>query len=152
MESTGFDDTVRLGEQLGKNALGGEVIELVSDLGGGKTALTTGLALGIGSQDVVSSPTFTISRVYYGLKLTMHHFDFYRLPEPGLVAQQLQEVCDDPSAVVVVEWGGSVESSMPDARVVINIQKDPDLENVRIITASYPPKYDYLFEGLATLL
>jgi len=72
--------TEQLAEAIGRRLTGGEVIELVSDLGGGKTTFVRGLARGLGSADVVSSPTFTVSKVYKADKLELHHFDFYRLP------------------------------------------------------------------------
>lgn len=62
--STSSDATEKLGEQVGKRLKGGEVIELISDLGGGKTTFIRGLARGMGSTDHVSSPTFTISKFY----------------------------------------------------------------------------------------
>jgi tRNA threonylcarbamoyladenosine biosynthesis protein TsaE len=55
------DETVALGQKIGQQLQGGEVIELISDLGGGKTQLVRGLAAGMGSTDQVQSPTFTIS-------------------------------------------------------------------------------------------
>lgn len=102
---------------------GGEVIVLVSDLGGGKTAFVRGLARGMGSQDHVASPTFTISREYKADKLTMYHFDFYRLSEPGVVAAELSEFVDDPTAVVVIEWGAIVEDVLPEDKIVITITR-----------------------------
>ncbi len=145
--SLSYENTVRLGEQLGCSTKGGEVIELISDLGGGKTAIVTGLAVGIGSEDQVSSPTFTVSRVYYGKKFTIHHFDFYRLEEAGLIAQQLAEVLDDPTAIIIVEWGNVVHDVLPQDRCIIDISKVEDRENERIITCRYTDKYDYLFES-----
>jgi tRNA threonylcarbamoyladenosine biosynthesis protein TsaE len=102
---------------------GGEVIVLVSDLGGGKTAFARGLARGMGSNDHVASPTFTISREYKADKLTMYHFDFYRLNEPGVVAAELEEFIHDPNAVVVIEWGAIVEDVLPEHKLVVNIER-----------------------------
>lgn len=104
---------------------GGEVIELVSDLGGGKTTFVRGLARGMGSADRVASPTFTISRVYHAGDLMLHHFDFYRLGEAGLIAEELDEILDDPRAVSVIEWAGIVEDVLPAERVKITIHKTP---------------------------
>src|SRR3989344_4647612 len=90
--STGSDDTERLGRLLGKLLKKPEVIELRADLGGGKTTFVRGLVKGFGSQDVVTSPTFTLNKVYQGRDgQQIHHFDFYRLSEPGIVADQLAE-------------------------------------------------------------
>ena len=108
-------------ERLGTRLKGGEVIELASDIGGGKTTFVRGLAKGMGSNDVTSSPTFTISNVYKSLELTMHHFDFYRLHEPGIMREELAEVIADPQAVVVVEWAGIVDDVLPSNRLAIRI-------------------------------
>lgn len=97
------------------------MIELVSDLGGGKTTFVRGLAKGIGSNDHVSSPTFTISNVYQGKQLTMHHFDFYRLHEAGIMREELEEVINDPRSVTVVEWANIVQAILPDNRLTIRI-------------------------------
>jgi len=93
--STGSEDTERLGELLGRRLRGGEVLELRSDLGGGKTTFVRGLVRGAGCHDRVSSPTFTLSRVYKSKDFEIHHFDFYRLQDPGLVANELAEVVGD---------------------------------------------------------
>lgn len=102
---------------------GGEVIELNSDLGGGKTAFVRGLARGMGSTDHVASPTFTISRQYHSADLTLYHFDFYRLQEPGLIANELAETTHDPLAVAVVEWGNIVENVLPADKLTVQIMR-----------------------------
>src|SRR4051812_18557733 len=89
--STSFADTERLGELLGSRLDGSEVIELRSDLGGGKTTFVRGLIRGTGSKDHVVSPTFTLSRIYQTKDFQIHHFDFYRLNDPGILADQLAE-------------------------------------------------------------
>lgn len=123
---------------------GGEVIELRSDLGGGKTTFVRGLVAGAGSLDVVSSPSFTISKVYKAGNLTIHHYDFYRLPDAGLMAQELAEVLEDPAAVVVVEWAGAVESVLPRQKVVITISVKGDEE--RHLKFEDPQEQTYLKE------
>jgi len=101
---------------------GNEVIELVSDLGGGKTTFVRGLASGAGSLDRVSSPSFTLTNVYQAPLLTFHHFDFYRLPEPGILREELAEVIDDPHNVVVIEWAAIVEDILPSDHLTITIR------------------------------
>lgn len=110
-----------LAQRLGEQLKGGEAIELVSDLGGGKTTFVRGLARGIGSQDQVTSPTFTVSNVYHGTKLTLYHCDFYRLNEPGIMRQELAEMVDDPQGVTVVEWAGMVHDVLPAHKLTITI-------------------------------
>ncbi|HEX7368588.1 MAG TPA: tRNA (adenosine(37)-N6)-threonylcarbamoyltransferase complex ATPase subunit type 1 TsaE [Candidatus Saccharimonadales bacterium] len=140
--STSLDDTARLAEVIGSRLKGGEVIELVSDLGGGKTTFVRGLAKGMGSVDRVASPSFTISREYHAEGKTLYHFDFYRLPDPGLVANELAEVVGDPRAVVAVEWADVVEGILPAERLTIYIKSSG--ETVREFTFEYPEKLAYL--------
>lgn len=125
-ECTNSDDTEKLGERLGQNLKGGEVIELISDLGGGKTTLTRGIARGAKSKDTVASPTFTISKVYNTPKFNIHHFDFYRLQEAGLLEHELHDVLEDPTAVVIIEWGDVVQHVLPPNKLTITINKQTD--------------------------
>lgn len=145
--STGSEQTGQLAESLGKRLRGGETIELVSDLGGGKTTFVRGLAHGMGSKDKVSSPSFTLSNQYQTNKLTLHHFDFYRLSEPGIMRNELAEVVADPQAIVVVEWGDIVEDVLPAGRLTLHIKTTG--ENERELVFSYPKSLEYLVEGLA---
>jgi tRNA threonylcarbamoyladenosine biosynthesis protein TsaE len=138
--------TEQLAEKIASNLRGGEVIELSSDLGGGKTTFTRGLARGVGSLDHVSSPTFKISNVYKGPKLTIHHFDFYRLHDDTLIAHELSDVKDDTGAVVIIEWGERLSSTLPESRLKIEIKSTG--ENTRTIRAVFPKELGYLMEGL----
>lgn len=120
--SHSLDDTLRLGRCIGQNLGGGEVVELSSDLGGGKTALTKGIAAGMGSTDTVQSPTFTISRIYRCRDdRELHHFDFYRLQDAGIMAAELAESLNDDQVVVVIEWSGIVEAILPASRIQVVI-------------------------------
>lgn len=121
IDSTTSEETERFAHTLGSKLRGGEVIVLTSDLGGGKTTFVRGLAQGMGSEDHVSSPTFTISREYAAGNLTLYHFDFYRLSEPGVVAAELAEFIHDPQAVVAIEWGDIVEGVLPEKRITIHL-------------------------------
>lgn len=135
-KSTGSADTEKLGGLLGSKLQGGEVVELCADLGGGKTTLVKGLAKGLGSKDTVASPTFTLKKVYKGREgVQVHHFDFYRLSEPGVVADQLEESLNDPKVVTVVEWSDSVKDVLPEKRLCIEFQPvatDPDERTIHI--------------------
>ncbi len=128
---------------MGSKLRGGEVIELVSDLGGGKTTFTRGLARGAGSTDKVASPTFTISKEYETPNFTIAHFDFYRLDQAGIVADELAEVVHDPAYVTVVEWGEVVHDVLPADRLTITIAQTATGD--RTIHCTYPETYRYLF-------
>lgn len=144
--STSSEQTEQLGERLGKALKGGEVIELVSDLGGGKTTFVRGLARGAGSEDKVASPTFTISKVYDCPNFQIHHFDFYRLPEPGVVADELAEAVGDPGVVVVVEWADVVQHVLPKKRLTIRLIQTP--QGDRELTFTCHSDFAYLLEAV----
>lgn len=152
MESAVFttdstEATKALGQAVGKNLRGGEVIVLVSDLGGGKTTFTHGLAKGFGSQDRVASPSFTISREYAAGDKRIHHFDFYRLGEAGIMLDEIAELVNDPNVVLVVEWADVVADVLPQEHISISFT--PSGDNDRQITIVAPQKYDYITQDIA---
>ena len=136
------EETMRLADSIGARLRGGETLELVSDLGGGKTTFVRGLANGIGSKDQVRSPSFTLGNEYRTGKLTLHHLDFYRLREAGIMRNELAEIVGDPLAVVVIEWGDVVNDVLPANRVTINIKTSGPSSRELII--SYPDELEYL--------
>ena len=133
---------MRIAAAIGSRLKGGEVIELNSDVGGGKTTFVRGLAKGMGSSDKVASPSFTISKEYKADALTLYHFDFYRLDDPGIMTQELAELVGDPHVVIVVEWGGIVEEVLPIERLIIRINNQDD--EARELAFSYPESLQYL--------
>ena len=143
MHSQSSEDTEALGGRIGSRLWGGEVIELVSDLGGGKTTFTRGLVRGAGSHDRVASPTFTVVRQYDAPKLNIFHFDFYRLDDPGIIVDELREYLSDPWTVVIVEWSDVVREVLPKDRTTITISAVGETE--RIIDCTFSPKFSYLF-------
>jgi len=143
--STNSSVTEHIAETIGLNLKGGEVIELVSDLGGGKTTFVRGLARGMGSSDRVSSPTFKISNEYQGKYFKLYHFDFYRLPEAGLVADELAEIIGEPQNVTVVEWADIVQNVLPRKRLTIVFTNKG--ENDRGVAFTYPKSLAYLMKG-----
>ena len=99
---------------IASNLKGGELIVLTGDLGAGKTTFARDLAEALGSEIEAQSPSFTIENVYPADRLTIHHFDFYRLEEPGVVGYQLQEALSNKEAVVLIEWPNIVEAYLAD--------------------------------------
>ena len=140
------EQTEQLAEKIGANLHGGEVLELVSDLGGGKTTFTRGLVRGADSNDQVGSPTFTLSREYNTPRFTVAHFDFYRLNEAGIVADELAEIEGDPNYVTVVEWGDIVHDVLPEDRLTIRLSLTGD--NSRDIEVSYTDNLAHLLKGI----
>lgn len=111
-----------IGEKIGKSLHGGEVIELVGDVGAGKTTLTKGIAIGLGVTDNIQSPSFTISRVYLARDdLQLAHYDFYRLSDAGLMANELDESINDAKTITIIEWGGIANDVLPKDRIIIDI-------------------------------
>jgi tRNA threonylcarbamoyladenosine biosynthesis protein TsaE len=111
-----------LGKRLGEMLRGGEVIELVGDVGAGKTTFVKGVALGMGIDEDVQSPSFTINRMYTGKdNLELAHYDFYRLETAGIMADEINETIHDPRTVTIVEWAGAVAGVLPDDRLTIGI-------------------------------
>lgn len=112
----------RFGEKLGGLLIGGEIIELVGDVGAGKTTLTKGIAKGLHVDENVQSPSFTISRVYDARDgLTLAHYDFYRLQDAGVMADELHETLHTPTAITIIEWADIVSGVLPQERLSIHI-------------------------------
>lgn len=112
-----------LGRDIGRQLKGGEVIELIGDVGAGKTTLTKGIAAGLGIEEDVQSPSFTISRTYQTAHpdIAMTHYDFYRLHDPGIMARELDEAIRDLNTVTIVEWAEIVQNVLPDDHIRISI-------------------------------
>lgn len=114
-------EMVAFGEKVAGMLGVGAQIELVGDVGAGKTTFVKGLARGLGVEEVVSSPSFVINKKYVTRTNGMlSHYDFYRLEDPGVMAMELSEAMNE-GAIVVVEWGESVSGVMSDDRVRVGI-------------------------------
>jgi tRNA threonylcarbamoyladenosine biosynthesis protein TsaE len=105
INSNAPETTFALGVKLGAALKPCDVIELHGDLGSGKTQLVRGIAKGANSSDEVSSPSFTISKIYQTPDFEIHHYDFYRLgTELGILEEELQQSVDSSDVVTIVEW------------------------------------------------
>lgn len=145
VNSHGSGDTEKLGVCLASllqaSRRGGQVIELRSDLGGGKTTFVRGLMRGLNSSDHVSSPTFTVSKLYTcqdGRQVV--HFDFYRLSDPAFVKEALTEAMSEPTTICVIEWAGVIQDVLPKNRIFINIERTADSQDSRLITVQASQK------------
>ena len=120
------EETIALGERLGRALRAGDVLVLTGDLGAGKTQLTKGIAAGMGVTDDVTSPTFTIEMVYEGAEMPLYHFDLYRLDDPD----QLEDtgIFDvlGTDGVCSIEWGEQFADQIGDARVDIFVTRLDD--------------------------
>ena len=111
-------ETEALGQKLGQMLPAGTVIAYRGDLGAGKTAFTRGLARGLGIQDPVTSPTYTIVNEYLGGRVPLFHFDMYRLHS----ADDLFDIGWDDylerQGICAVEWSENVEEALENPLVV----------------------------------
>ncbi|QHQ59924.1 tRNA (adenosine(37)-N6)-threonylcarbamoyltransferase complex ATPase subunit type 1 TsaE [Anaerocolumna sedimenticola] len=126
IESYKMDDTYDLGRKLGKQAKAGEVYCLLGDLGTGKTVFTQGFAKGLGIEEAVSSPTFTIIQEYEEGRLPFYHFDVYRIGDITEMDELGYEDYFYGSGVCLIEWSNLIEEILPPNPTVITIEKDLD--------------------------
>jgi tRNA threonylcarbamoyladenosine biosynthesis protein TsaE len=141
------DELKQIAARVAANLRGGEVIELVGDVGTGKTTFVKGLALGLAIDDDVQSPSFTINRRYTSDRgLTLSHYDFYRLTDAGIMKLEIVESLALPAYVTVIEWGESIADVLPQERAVIRLGYLP--ETGRLVEFKLPPSLDYLTQGL----
>jgi tRNA threonylcarbamoyladenosine biosynthesis protein TsaE len=106
------EETRLLGEALAALAGPGDVVVLAGDLGAGKTAFVQGFGRGLGVQERITSPTFTLVHVYDGT-LAIHHLDVYRLEHLSEASDLgLAEMLDD-GGVVLIEWGDAIARLLP---------------------------------------
>ena len=124
IESNSPEETFRVGKELGEKAYAGQVFTLTGDLGVGKTVFTQGLAKGLGIEEPVNSPTFTIVQEYDGGRLPFYHFDVYRIGD----VEEMEEVGFDDyvmgEGVSLIEWADLIREILPDKRTEILIEKN----------------------------
>ena len=101
------------------------IIELIGDVGTGKTTFVRGFANGLGLKESITSPSFTISKSYaLPNNRTLIHYDFYRLNNPGIMKAELEESLSNKNNIIVIEWADSVTNVLPNNRIQINIAYD----------------------------
>ena len=123
-ESFSEKDTFEIGYQLGKQAKAGSVFTLNGDLGVGKTVFTQGFAKGLGIEDTVNSPTFTIVQIYEEGRMPLYHFDVYRIGD----VEEMEEIGYEDyfygEGVCLIEWAELIEEILPENRIQITIEKE----------------------------
>lgn len=126
IESYSAKDTYHIGYTLGSEAKKGEVYCLSGDLGVGKTVFTQGFAAGLGIEDTVNSPTFTIVQIYEGKGLPLYHFDVYRISDIDEMEEIGYEDYFYGDGVCLIEWAELIEELLPENRTSIMIKKKLD--------------------------
>ena len=124
IESNGENETFELGVKIGEEAKPGDVFTLIGDLGVGKTVFTQGVAKGLGIDDNICSPTFTIVQVYDEGRLPFYHFDVYRIGDVSEMDEIGYEEYVYGDGVSMIEWANLIEEILPDVYTKIEISKD----------------------------
>ncbi len=124
LESKSTEDTFQIGMRLGQMAEAGEVYTLSGDLGAGKTVFTQGFAKGLGIEESVNSPTFTILQIYEEGRLPLYHFDVYRIGSVDEMDETGFEEYIMGEGVSLIEWADLIEEILPEKRTRILIEKD----------------------------
>ena len=118
------EETRELGRKIGAEAAAGSVYTLVGDLGVGKTVFTQGIAEGLGIEEPICSPTFTIVQVYEEGRMPFYHFDVYRIGD----IEEMDEIGYEDyfygEGVCMIEWANLIEEILPEHRWDITIEKD----------------------------
>lgn len=124
IETNSAEETFRLGEKLGQQALPGQIYTLNGNLGVGKTVFTQGVARGLGIQEPVNSPTFTIVQEYSQGRLPFYHFDVYRIGD----VEEMEEIGYDDyffgEGICLIEWAQLIEEILPEQLISVTIEKD----------------------------
>ena len=124
IETRSAEETFALGEKIGRTAKPGDVFTLIGDLGVGKTVFTQGMAKGLGIEEPVSSPTFTIVQEYGEGRLPFYHFDVYRIGDTEVMDEIGIEDYVFGEGVSLIEWANLIEEILPEKRTEITIEKD----------------------------
>ena len=135
-ETGSAEETFLLAEQIGKQAVPGQIYALDGDLGAGKTVFCQGFAAGLEVRELVNSPTFTIVQEYTTGKIPLYHFDVYRIEEP----EELEEIGYEEyffgSGICLIEWAGQIRELLPEQTIRIRIckmpEKGPDVRRIEI--------------------
>lgn len=124
------EETELIGKQIAKLLKSNEIIAFFGGLGAGKTALTRGIVTGLGIEDCVSSPTFSIVNEYVG-DISVFHFDMYRIDNwDDLYSIGFFEYID--KGILIIEWSENIEGALPEKYIKISISYG-SFENERII-------------------
>lgn len=124
IETFSPEETFELGKRIGAEAKPGSVFTLLGDLGVGKTVFTQGVAEGLGIDEPVNSPTFTIMQVYDEGRLPFYHFDVYRIGDESEMDELGYEDYFYGDGVCFIEWANLISGILPEHHTQIVISKD----------------------------
>lgn len=126
IETAQSEQTFELGRLLGQASSAGQVYALAGDLGVGKTVFAQGFAAGLGIQEPVNSPTFTILQVYEEGRLPFYHFDVYRIGSVEEMDEIGYEDCIYGEGVCLIEWADLIGEILPEEYFEILMEKDTE--------------------------
>ena len=139
IETRSPEETFAVGKSLGEKAFPGQVLTLTGDLGVGKTVFTQGLAEGLGIEEPINSPTFTIVQMYEDGRLPFYHFDVYRIGDIEEMEEIGYEDCFYGEGVCLIEWADLIQEILPPDVIAIEIEKNLEKGfDYRKITISDP--------------
>lgn len=124
LETFSAEETFAYGKSFGEGVRPGQVCTLIGDLGVGKTVFTQGVAAGLGINEPVNSPTFTILQMYEEGRLPFYHFDVYRIGDVEEMEEIGYEDCFYGDGVCLIEWADLVAEIIPQRHTRITIEKD----------------------------
>ena len=124
IESNSREETYKVGIQLGKDAVSGQVYCIYGDLGVGKTIISQGVAEGLGIDEPVNRPTSTIVQQYEEGRLPLYHFDVYRIGDISEMDEVGYNEMIYGEGVCLIEWANLIEEILPDDYTRIDIEKD----------------------------
>ena len=142
------EDTIEIGRILGTSLHEGDVVLLDGELGCGKTCITQGLILGMGSDDFARSPTFVIVAEYKG-KFPIYHMDLYRLDNLSIHDDHSLDELIYGEGVSIIEWTGRSKDLFPDESILIEFKRLDEYSRVLKISASQIREYENLGEYVA---
>ncbi len=126
-------ETENIGKMLGEKITDGVVIAFKGGLGMGKTCFTRGLALGLGSTDQVTSPTFALVNEYLSGRIPLYHFDMYRISGwEDLYSTGFFDYIE-LGAVLACEWSENIENALPENTIFVEFNRIDDLTREIII-------------------
>lgn len=143
----GLKETDEFGIRLGKLLRPGDVVCLNGELGAGKTTLTKSIGLGLGVEDYITSPTFSLINEYEG-RYPVYHFDVYRLEN----ADELYDLGFDEyfygKGVSIIEWADKIEKFLPEERIVLDIENRDNIDERKVKITIKGSRYNEILEEL----
>lgn len=119
-------ETLDIGISLGQACRPGDILLLEGDLGVGKTVFSKGVGKGLGIEEPISSPTFTIVQIYEEGRLPLYHFDVYRIAD----VEEMEEIGYEDyfygQGVCLIEWASLIQEILPETYTLVRIEKEPD--------------------------